>query len=398
MKNSQRSVVRRAVTPKNAGTPLVAPLAPSVMYHYETASQLEAVHNREIEGFDYARDGHPNAVTLAEKLSWMEGAGAGIMVGSGMSAITAVFMALLEAGDCIATASQLYGRSLYMTKNELPRMGFESRRFDASDPSTFTDAIQPGTRVILAEIISNPMLRVTHFEALAEVAKGAGAVLLVDNTFTTPSNFNPLAHGADLVMHSVTKILSGHSDLNLGYLGGNDLDLVERLSETTKFMGLNSSPYNCWMAERGLNTFDLRLARAQENAMKLARFLESHPMVGKVHYPGLESHPDHALAKSMLAGFGTVVSFVLKGARPQADVFINAAKNIPYGPTLGDVATIVIMPAVSSHRKFSPEERLALGIEDNLIRVSLGIEDFAIIETDFEMALEAATKDVLPSA
>ena len=390
MKKSQRSVVRRAVTPNNAGTPLVAPLSPSVMYHYESASQLQAVHNREIEGFDYARDGHPNATTLAEKISWMEGAEAGIMTGSGMSAITAVFMAFLEAGDSIATASQLYGRSLYMTRNDLPRMGFRMRRFDASDPSTFADAIKPGTRVVLAEILSNPMLRVTHFEALADAAKKAGALLLVDNTTSTPSNFNPLAHGADIVMHSVTKMLSGHSDLNLGYLGSNDPDLVERVLEITKTMGLNSSPYNCWMAERGLNTFDLRLARAQENAMKLARFLETHPMVTKVHYPGLESHPDHELAKSTLSGFGTIVSFVLKGARPEADAFLKAAENIPYGPTLGDVATIVIMPAISSHRKLLPEERLALGIEDNLIRVSLGIEDFDIIETDFRAALEAA--------
>ena len=390
MKKPQRSVVRRAVTPNNAGTPLVAPLSPSVMYHYESASQLQAVHNREIEGFDYARDGHPNATTLAEKISWMEGAEAGIMTGSGMSAITAVFMAFLEAGDSIATASQLYGRSLYMTRNDLPRMGFRMRRFDASDPSTFADAIKPGTRVVLAEILSNPMLRVTHFEALADAAKKAGALLLVDNTTSTPSNFNPLAHGADIVMHSVTKMLSGHSDLNLGYLGSNDPDLIERVLEITKTMGLNSSPYNCWMAERGLNTFDLRLARAQENAMKLARFLETHPMVTKVHYPGLESHPDHELAKSTLSGFGTIVSFVLKGARPQADAFLKAAENIPYGPTLGDVATIVIMPAISSHRKLLPEERLALGIEDNLIRVSLGIEDFDIIETDFRAALEAA--------
>ena len=157
-------------------------------------------------------------------------------------------------------------------------------------------------------------------------------------------------------------------------------------------MGLNSSPYNCWMAERGLNTFDLRLARAQENATKLAHFLEAHPMVTKVHYPGLESHPDHDLAKSMLSGFGTMISFVLKGARPQADAFLKAAENIPYGPTLGDVTTIVIMPAVSSHRKLPPQERLALGIEDNLIRVSLGIEDFDIIETDFSAALEAAAQ------
>jgi cystathionine gamma-synthase len=243
----------------------------------------------------------------------------------------------------------------------------------------------------LAEIVSNPMLRVTHFEALAEATQKAGALLLVDNTFTTPSGFNPLAHGADLVMHSVTKMLSGHSDLNLGYLGGKDPELISRIDETLKTMGFNASPYNCWMAERGLNTFDLRIARAQENAGKLAALLSAHPMVSKVHYPGLAAHPDHALARKMLTnGFGSMVSFVLKGERAQADTFLKAAENIPYGPTLGDVATIFIMPALSSHRKLPREERLALGIEDNLIRVSLGIEDFDLIEQDFSEALDLA--------
>lgn len=388
MRNSQRSVVRRGITPKNAGTPLVQPLSPSAMYHYESASQLQAVVNQEIEGFTYSRDGNPNATVLAEKLSWMEGAEAGLMTASGMTALTAAFLTVLEKGDSIAAASQLYGRSLLMVDRDLPRLGFETRKFDASDPTTFEAAITPGTRIVLIEIVSNPMLRVTHFKALVRAATKVGALVLVDNTFTTPRLFNPLVHGADLVMHSVTKMLSGHSDLNLGYLGGRDAELMERINETLKTMGFNASPYNCWMAERGLNTFDIRLDRAQENAGKLARFLESHPKVTQVTYPGLASHPDHDLAKSILTSYGTMVSFVIKGERAQADTFLRAAENIPFGPTLGDVATIVIMPAVSSHRKLPPQERLALGIEDNLVRVSLGIEDFGIIERDFAEALE----------
>ncbi len=389
MKKTNRSVVRRTITTAHGGRPLAPPLAPSAMYHYESASQMQEVSEGRVEGFTYARDGHPNAVVLAEKLSWMEGATAGIMTGSGMTALSAAFLTVLEKGDRIAAASQLYGRSLAMVGQTLPRLGFETKHFDASNPETFAAAITPGTRIVLAEIVSNPMLRVTHFEALAAAAKKAGALLLIDNTFTTPTGFSPLAHGADLVMHSVTKMLSGHSDLNLGYLGGKDAALIGRIDDTLQIMGFNASAYNCWMAERGLNTFDLRHARAQENAGKLAAFFEAAPMISKVHYPGLTTHPDHKLAHKMLPnGCGNMVSFVLKGDRAAADAFIKAAENIPYGPTLGDVATTIIMPAASSHRKLPRADRLALGIEDNLIRVSVGIEDFDLIQRDFSAALD----------
>jgi cystathionine gamma-synthase len=362
------------------------------MYTYDSASQLESVFNHEIDGFTYSRDGHPNAASLAEKLNWMEHATVGIMTASGMTAIMAAMFALLEGGDSVAAASQLYGRSLLMVDRDLPRLGFKTRKFDASDPSTFEDAIVPGTKIVLVEIISNPMLRVTDFQALVAAARKVGALVLVDNTFTTPRLFNPLDHGADLVMQSVTKMLSGHSDLNLGYLGARDASLMEQIEETVKTMGFTASPYNCWMAERGLNTFDLRFDRAQENAGRLAQFFETHPLVSKVHYPGLSNHPDFELARDTLPGAGSILSFVLKGGRVEADIFLEAIKSIPYGPTLGDVATIIIMPSVSSHRKLAREARLALGIADNLIRVSLGIEGYDIIQADFADALEEVAK------
>jgi cystathionine beta-lyase/cystathionine gamma-synthase len=257
----------------------------------------------------------------------MESANAGVMTASGMSAISATFMSVLRAGDSIAAASQLYGRSLKMVTDELPRMGFPCRTFDASDPSTFAHAITPGTQIVLAEIVSNPMLRVTHFEALAKACKAVGALLLIDNAFTTPTGFRPLEQGADLVMHSVTKMLSGHSDLNLGYLGGIDVDLLDKISDVIATMGLNASPYNCCMAERGLNTFDLRFKQAQENAQELATFLNGHSMVKKTHFPGLTSHPDHELATSMISGgHGAMVSFVLKGNRANANAFLRGCE------------------------------------------------------------------------
>lgn len=390
MGKSRRSVVRRSKKPANAGRPLVTPLSPSVVYQYQDIDHLQAVYTDQIQGFTYARYRHPNGVVLADKLSWMEGAQAGLMTASGMSALSSVFLTVLKAGDKIAAATQLYGRSLRMAGQEFPRMGFQSTFFDASDPSTYTQAIQPGTRIVLTEIMSNPMLRITDFHALVKVVKDAGALLLVDNTFTTPSGFRPLENGADLVMHSVTKMLSGHSDLNLGYLGANDPELLQQIDDIVATLGLNASPFNCWLSERGLHTFDLRRKQAQENADKLARFLSEHPKVSAVHYPGLPSHPDHALAKELLTGgFGTMVGFVLKGSREDANTFLRAAENIPFGPSLGDVATMMIMPAVSSHRHLSQDERLELGIEDNLIRVSVGIESFDLIKEDFQDALEA---------
>lgn len=385
-----RSVVRRSATPPNLGQPLVTPLSHSVMYHYEDADQMQSVFEGAQPGYGYARDGHPNATVLSEKLSWMEGAEGGVVTASGMAAISAALLANLRAGDRIAAATQLYGRSLLMVRDDFPRMGFPTDFFDASDSATFADAIKPGTRIVLCEIVSNPMLRITQFKELAQAYKSAGALLLVDNTFTTPAGFRPLDHGADLVMQSVTKMLAGHSDVNIGYIGSNDLELIEKINGTIANMGFNSSPHSCWLAERGLQTFDLRHRAASQNAIEFANFLEGHALVERVHFPGLASHADHDLAQSLLKGAGTMVSFVLKGARANANAFLRAAKNIPYGPTLGDVATIMIMPAVSSHRKLPRADRIALGIEDNLVRVSLGIEDFKLIKRDFEIALAAS--------
>ena len=391
MSKKRRSVVRRSNQPENIGSPLTTPLSPSVVYHYPDVDHLKAVYEKQAEGFTYARYGNPNATVIADKISWMENAQGGVMTASGMSALSAVFMGILDAGDRIATATQLYGQSLKMTSRILPRLGFKTTLFDASDPDTFTDAIQPNTKIILTEIVSNPMLRVTDFPALTKVAKDVGALLVIDNTFTTPSGFKPLDHGADMVMHSVTKMLSGHSDLTLGYIGTNNQELLNKLDETVSTLGLNASPYNCWLAERGLHTFDLRLKQAQDNAGRLSRLLSEHPKVSAVHYPGLSTHPDHTLAKELLNGdFGTMVSFVLKGGYENLNTFLKAAENIPYGPTLGDVATMMIVPAVSSHRELDRSERLKLGIEDNLIRVSVGIESFEIIRDDFLEALDVA--------
>lgn len=391
MDKSRRSVVRRNIEPKNKGKPLVTPLSPTAVYHYQDADQLQEVYDNKSEGFTYSRYGNPNATILAEKISWMEGATSGVVTASGMTALSSVFLALLKAGDCLAAATQLYGQTLKVTGQILPRLGMQTTYFDASDSSTFSDAITAEIRIVITEIVSNPMLRITDFKALIKAAKEVGAIVLVDNTFTTPNGFRPLDYGADLVMHSVTKMLSGHSDLNLGYIGGNDPEILKKIDDLISTLGLNASPHNCWLAERGLQTFDIRIKKAQENASELAKVLLNHPKVTVVHYPELPLHPDHKLAQELLKnGFGTMVSFVLKGDRDNLNLFLRAAENIPYGPTLGDVATMIIIPSISSHRELSKEQRLELGIEDNLIRVSVGIESFDLIKEDFIDALAAS--------
>ncbi|NOX14639.1 MAG: aminotransferase class I/II-fold pyridoxal phosphate-dependent enzyme [Epsilonproteobacteria bacterium] len=391
MSKRRKSIVRRSKTPNSPGAPLSTPLSTSVMYHFQSIEQQISVMDKEVQGFTYARYANPNSTILADKLSWLEDAKGGILTASGMAALSCVFLALLEKGDTIAASSQLYGQSLKMLTKMLPRMGFETKFFNSSDPSTFDEAITSKTKIIFVEIVSNPVLRLTYFKELVEVAKKSSAVILVDNTFSTPLGFKPLNHGATLVMQSVTKILSGHSDLNLGYIGTNDSKILKDIDELISNFGFNSSPFNSWLAERGLHTFELRFEKAQENAGKLAKILNNHPKIVKVNYPGLSSHPEHELAKEMLNGnFGTMVSFVLKGDYTNINNFVKAAKDIPYGPTLGDVATTMIVPSLSSHRHLSEEERLELGIEDTLVRISVGIESFDIIRDDLLDALQEA--------
>jgi len=391
MDKKRLSIVRRSKTPNNPAEPLSTPISLSAMYHYENIEQYQEVSNKEVPGYTYARYGNPNATILSQKLSWLEDAKGGVVTAAGMSALSCVFLALLKEGDTIAASSQLYGQSLKMLTKMLPRMGFKTKFFDSSDHTTFSEAITSKTKIIFVEIISNPVLRLTYFKKLVEVAKKSSAVILVDNTFSTPLGFKPLNHGATLVMHSVTKILSGHSDLNLGYVGTNDSKILEDIEELVANFGLNSNPFNCWLAERGLHTFELRFKQAQENAIKLVTILKNHPKIIKINYPGLSSHHEHEPAKEMLSGnFGTMISFVLKGDYSNIDNFVKAAKDIPFGSTLGDIATTMIVPSLSSHRHLTKDERLKLGIEDTLVRVSVGIESFDLIRDDFLDALEEA--------
>ncbi len=381
------SVVRRTPFPASVTRPLVSPIHPSAVYIARDAAEMNRVYEGAEAGFTYAREGNPNAEQLATKIARLEGAEAGLITCSGMSAVSAILLGLLKAGDTIVAGNQLYGRTLRLMSQELPRLGFATDLMDASDPAAVVAAIRPSTRMVIVEVVSNPLLRVADIDALARVSRDRAVLLAVDNTFPTPLAFRPLEHGADIVFHSVTKLLAGHSDVTLGAVCCSN-ELHTPIRDAIVTWGLNGSPFDCWLAERGMNTLELRVARSNANAAALADFLATQRGVRQVIYPGRADHPDHAVARRLLGNqFGNMVAFELDGGRDVVDRFMRSLTYIPFAPTLGDVSTIVSHPAVTSHRGLTPAAREQLGIREGTIRVSVGIEDAAILCDEFREAI-----------
>ena len=390
-----RSLVRRSTFPASVSRPVVTPLCPSVVYRSSDADELDAQYEGRAQGYTYAREGHPNATVLGEKIDWLEGMtpamGRGVVVGSGMAAVSAMFLGLLKQGDHIVAGDQLYGRSLRLLKQDLPRLGFQASFADPTDARAIEAAITPQTRLILVEVVSNPTLRVADMEGIAEIARRRGVLLAVDNTFTTPRAWQPFAHGANIVIHSVTKLLAGHSDVTLGWVAADTPERNRAIYDAAVTWGMTPSPFDCWLAERGMHSFALRFDRASENAAALAESLAGMEGVARVLYPGRRDHPDHNRAVALLDGrFGNMVSFELTGGRAAVNAFVRKAAHIPFAPTLGDVGTTLSHPASSSHRALTPEARAAIGISEGFIRVSVGIEDIGQLSTEMAAAVAAA--------
>ena len=396
MKDKHHSIVRRTNVPESIAKPLATPIFPAVAYSATDPDQMDAIYEGRAGGYTYAREGHPNATVLAEKIDWLEGLtpdmGRGVVVGSGMAAISTLFLALLNKGDHIVAGEQLYGRCLRLLRQELPRMGFDVTLVDPTDAEAVGQAIRPETRMILVEVVSNPTIRVADMAGIADVARRHNVLLAVDNTFTTPKAYRPFEHGADIVIHSVTKLLAGHSDVTLGYIAGKDEELNRSFNDAAATWGMAPSPFDCWLAERGLHSFELRFERASANAAILADHLAELDGVDHVLYPGRADHPDHERAVSLFGNnMGNMLSFALRGdSRAAANAFLTAADQIPFAPTLGDIATTLSHPNSSSHRGVNPEIRTALGITEGLIRMSVGIEDVNILARELTVAVNAA--------
>ncbi|MGH7589144.1 MAG: trans-sulfuration enzyme family protein [Gemmatimonadota bacterium] len=335
----------------------------------------------------YTRYGNnPTQLALQERLAALEGSEAALVLASGMGAIATAILTVCGSGDHLVAARSLYGGTHRLLDVELPRLGISVTYAGGIEPAAWEGAIRPETKLLLWEAISNPLLRVPDTPALAALARERGSVSLVDATFATPINLRPIDHGADLVMHSATKYLGGHSDLIGGVLAGSR----ERIGEATHRMhsfGASIDPHAAFLIERGVKTLAVRMARHNENGRRVAEFLSGHERVARTHYPSLPDHPDHAVAARLLAGAGGVVTFVPDASYDAACQLTERFRWIRLAPSLGGVESLVSLPAQTSHRGLSREDREALGIPDPMIRLALGIESADDLVDDLSRAL-----------
>ena len=372
--------------------PHAPPIYPASVWECESPQQADDLLAGREAGYVYQRDGHPNALLLATKLCELHAADRGAITASGMGALAAVLLSQLQMGDHAVVGSRVYGKTLTLFGLEARRLGIEITAVDTCDLAATAAAIQSSTKLILAETIANPLLEVADIAALADLAHQRNVRLLVDNTFASPILCRPLDLGADLVMESLTKTLNGHSDVILGFLGGR-ADVWDRIPAVISAWGMVSSPFDCWLAQRGLATAHLRIERACQNALAAAEFLKFQaPRVAAVHYPGLAEHSQHALAARQFGGrFGTIVTFRLAGGRAAADAFIDAAKRIPFCPSLGELSTTLSHPETTSHRGLTSEQRKELGITGGTIRLSVGTESVEFIREALTEGLNGVT-------
>lgn len=330
----------------------------------------------------------PTQQYLCDKLAALEGAQAAVATSSGMAAVTSSILALLKTGDHILASDCLYGGTYDFLMGDAPRLGLSHTFVDPQRPETWERALQPGTKLFLLETITNPLMRVPRMKEAVAFSRKHGITTLIDNTFASPVNCRPLAHGIDLVFHSATKYLNGHTDLVAGCVVGSR-DLVEKVRHTLNHFGGSLDPHAAFLLARGIKTLALRVRAAGENAMALAGFFSAHPGVAAVNYPGLATHPDHAHARELLSGFGGMLSFRLKGGAVAADRLLSAVRIPCVAPSLGSVETLITMPARTSHAGMSPSDRERAGVTDDLIRLSCGIENAEDLVDDFRQALES---------
>ncbi|MEW6729959.1 MAG: aminotransferase class I/II-fold pyridoxal phosphate-dependent enzyme [Acidobacteriota bacterium] len=329
----------------------------------------------------------PNHLVLHEKLAALEGGESAIVTASGMAAISTTLLSILSAGDHLLVQDCLYGGTHNLITDDFTHFGLSYDFIDADDPSSWKDKLRPNTKAIYVEAMTNPLLQVADLKAVIEFAKANGLVSIIDNTFTSPINFRPIEHGFDLSLHSGTKYLNGHSDIVAGAVIGKST-LIEKITHKLNHMGGSLDPHAAFLLHRGMRTLALRVRHQNESALKIAQFLESHPAITKVNYPGLEKHPQHQRARELFDGFSGMLSFELKAGLAAAKNFINNLTIPIIAPSLGGPETLVIQPAISSHAGMSVKDRQRLGITDSLIRVSVGIEATEDLIEDFDQALK----------
>jgi cysteine-S-conjugate beta-lyase len=373
------TAIHGGAAPVAPGTGISAPLVQSVNFAQETGTS---------EGLLYTRYGNtPNAERVQRRLALLEGSEEALVLSSGMGATACAMLALLRSGDHLVSSSWIYGGTRTLYTEDLVGMGIEVTLVNPLEPRAWRKALKKNTRAIFLESPVNPTCRVLELSSLQNLAHNEGIALVVDSTFASPVNFRPIEHGVDVVIHSATKYLNGHHDILAGVVCGNE-PFIDEVRRKMMVWGQAPDPFACWLLERGLKTLDVRVKRQNENAMQIAEWCSKRPEIAKVHYPGLPSHPDHEIAKSILNGFGGMLGIEIKGAGPAAIRFAQALKLFAYAASLGGVDSLVIEPRYSSHEHMTSEERARIGIPDGFLRMSIGIENVEDLIADIEQALQ----------
>lgn len=370
-------------------TPLVPPIELSAVYRLRDTDDADAIYTGQAEGTIYARDGHPNADQLAEQLNQLHAAAGGLVTSSGMAAISATLLTLLKSGDVLLASDQLYGKTGVLFRNDCARLGITSAFVDTCDLNAVEVAIaEHKPKLLFVETITNPLVRVTDLPSLSTLCQRHGVALVVDNTFATPILCRPLETGSTVVIESLTKMLAGHSDVTLGYLGSSSKELAKQIMRTATTWGFLGNPFECWLTMRGLETLQLRMSAACNNADAVAQFLKEQPSVNVVNHSSLLDHPDHELAKQMYGNrFGTMLSFTLEGGRDAVNRFMHTASGIPFCPSLGHTSTTCSHPDTTSHRNELPARKQSLGIVPGMVRLSVGCEPIEGIIAELERGL-----------
>ncbi len=377
---------------------VTVPIYQTSTFAFRDAQHGAALFAGEEDGFIYTRIGNPTIRALEEAVAELEHGYGGIATRSGMGAVNTIYMALLESGAHMISTASVYGPSRGLMENDFSRFGVQSSYVNTSDLNQVRAAFRRNTKLVYIESPSNPAMQVTDIEAVSAMAHECGCLVVVDNTFASPYLQNPLDLGADVVLHSITKFINGHADVVGGVIVAKDPALYRRLRKAMINTGCNMDPHQAFLVLRGLKTLGLRMERAQSNAMQIALWLVNQPEVESVRYIGLESHPQHAIAKRQMKGFGAMIAFELKGGFEAGRRLMDSVKVATLAVSLGGVETLVEHPASMTHAGMSREDRIGAGFSDGLVRYSVGIEDVEDLIADLRQALDCIQQDLTAPA
>ncbi len=376
---------------ENSMGSLTVPIFQTSTFSFKNAQHGADCFSGKDNGYIYTRLGNPTINALEETIAELENGFGGIATSSGMGAVNSIYLALLEQGAHLVSTASIYGPSRNVIEKHYSRFGVEASFVDTADPANVKKSIKPNTKMILVETPSNPTMQITDIREIAEIAHKHGIPLVVDNTFSSPYLQNPLDLGADVVFHSITKFINGHADVIGGIIVAKEEKLYKQIRDIMVNFGCNMDPHQAYLVHRGVKTLSIRIEKAQENAAKIAQWLEEHPLVKWVKYPGLKSHPQHELAKKQMRGFGTMISFELKGGLDAGKILMDNVELAILAVSLGGIETLIQHPASMTHSGINKEEKLKAGITNGLVRLSVGIENVEDLIDDLSHALHKIT-------